>query len=220
LTRFEPFGHLRGQVRHTPATFACRGGDDAVDTCFVDQGIAALLGASVGVAGTILASAIAGWSTRQQVRAQARAEHAHWRRQMRRDAYGAFLAPASEARTALKMAGRAFVGERDAVEIDHRLRQAHDQLALAQAAWANLAVEGPEPVEQSARSVYTTLQSMQTTLLALRDSPTDAPDRNAGFLERHAVEAGRLSERIGEFAAAARTALDDVEGQGFLPPAG
>ncbi|MGY0061476.1 hypothetical protein ACWY4P_33895 [Streptomyces sp. LZ34] len=173
----------------------------------MDQGIAALLGASIGVAGTVIASAITGWSTRQQVRAQARAEHAHWRRQTRRDAYSAFLAPASESQNALKMAGRAFIGERDREEIDRRLQQAHDQLALALAAWANLAVEGPETVEQAARGVYTTLRSTQTTLLALRDTPANAPDGNASFMERHAVEVGRLSERLSEFAAAARAAL-------------
>ncbi|WP_030609123.1 hypothetical protein [Streptomyces sclerotialus] len=178
----------------------------------MDQGTAALLGASVGVAGTVLASAITGWSTRQQVRAQAKAEHAHWRRQVRRDAYGAFLAPASEARNALKIAGRAFVGDRDLEEIDRNLQRAHDQLALAQGAWAVLAIEGPEEVEQAARSVYTTLRSMQTTLLALYDAPTGTPDGNARFLERHAVEVGRLSERMSEFAAVAREALDDVEG--------
>ncbi|MFI0727636.1 hypothetical protein ACH4S9_01235 [Streptomyces sp. NPDC021225] len=182
----------------------------------MDQGIAALLGASIGVTGTVLASAITGWSTRQQVRAQARAEHAHWRRQVRRDAYSAFLAPASESQNALKIAGRAFVGERDTEEIDRRLQQAVGQLALARAAWANLAVEGPEAVEQAARSVYTTLRSTETTLLALRDSPENTTDGNARFLERHAVEVGRLSERLSEFTAAARAALDDVEGLDVL----
>ncbi|TWF87258.1 hypothetical protein FHX78_114262 [Streptomyces capillispiralis] len=164
----------------------------------------------MGVAGTVLASAITGWSTRQQVQAQARAEHAHWRRQVRRDAYGAFLSPASESQKALKMAGRAFIGERDTEEVDRRLQQAQDQLALAQAAWANLAVEGPDAVERAARSVYTTLKSMHTTLLALRDTPPDAPDGNVRFVERHAVEVARLSERIGEFTVAARSALDDI----------
>lgn len=177
----------------------------------MDQGLAALLGATVGVAGTVLASAITGWSARQQVQAQARAEHAHWRRQMRRDAYSAFLAPASECRHALKMAGRAFVGEPDTEEIDRRLQDAQGQLALAQAAWANLAVEGPEAVEQAARSVYTKLKSMQTTLLALRDSPEEAPESDSLLFERHAFEVARLSERVGEFTAAARSALDEIE---------
>ncbi|MER6623898.1 hypothetical protein [Streptomyces sp. NPDC000931] len=176
----------------------------------MDQGLAALLGATVGVAGTVLASAITGWSARQQVQAQARAEHAHWRRQVRRDAYSAFLAPASEAQHALKMAGRAFMGEEDVEEVDRRLQHAQGQLALAQAAWANLAVEGPETVEQASRNVYTTLRSMQTTLLAMRDSPDNGPNGDVPFVERHAVEVGRLSERIGEFTAAARSALDDI----------
>ena len=81
---------------------------------------------------------------------------------------------------------------------------------LAQAAWANLAVEGPATVDQAARSVYTALKSTQNTLLAFRDSPPNAPDSNVLFVERHAVEVARLSERVGEFTAAARSALDDV----------
>lgn len=109
------------------------------------------------------------------------------------------------------------MGERDTEEIDRRLQQADDQLALARAAWANLAVEGPETVEQAARSVYTTLRSTQTTLLALHDAPANTPDGNARFLERHAVEVGRLSERLSEFTAAARAALDDTEGLDVLP---
>lgn len=120
----------------------------------------------VGVLGTVAASVITGWSTRQHGEAQARAEHAQWRRQVRRDAYGAFLAAASESRNALKTAHHAFVGEGepDMGAIDRRLQHARDQLNVAQAAWATLAVEGPETVEQAARSIYTTLRSMETTL--------------------------------------------------------
>ncbi|GAA3908162.1 hypothetical protein GCM10023084_70460 [Streptomyces lacrimifluminis] len=177
----------------------------------MDQGLAAVLGATVGVLGTVSASAISGWSARQQVQSQAKIEHAQWRRQTRRDAYSAFLAPANEARTTLKIAARALIGDNpDLPEADRRLQVAQEQLAVVQAAWAGLAVEGPEPVEQAAHSVRTGLHSMRTTLLAWRDS-MGAPDLNVTFVERHAVEATRISERIGRFTAAARTALDDTE---------
>ncbi|MCX4585225.1 hypothetical protein [Streptomyces sp. NBC_01481] len=177
----------------------------------MDQGLAVLLGATVGVLGTISASAISGWSTRQQVQSQAKVEHAQWRRQARRDAYSAFLAPANEARSALKITARALIGDSpDMTEADRRLRVAQEQLDVVQAAWASLAVEGPEPVEQAARSVHTGLHSMRTTLLAWRDS-AGAPDRNVSFVERHAVEVTRVSERIGRFTAAARAALDDTD---------
>jgi len=177
----------------------------------MDQGLAAVLGATVGVLGTISASAISSWTSRQQVHHQAKVDHAQWRRQARRDAYSAFLAPASEARNALKTAARALVGDSpDLAEADRRLQVAHEQMVVVQAAWASLAVEGPEPVERAAHSVHTGLHSMRTTLLAWRDS-VGAPDLNVKFVERHAVELTRVSERINTFTAAAQTALGDEE---------
>ncbi|MFS8199398.1 hypothetical protein ACLVWQ_11995 [Streptomyces sp. CWNU-52B] len=177
----------------------------------MDQGLAALLGASVGVLGTVAASAISSGSIRRQLEGQAKVEHAQWRRQLRRDAYSAFLAPANESRSALKTAARALVGDApDLAEADRRLRIAQDQLVLVQVAWAGLAVEGPESVEQAAHSVHLGLHSMHTTLLAWRDS-SGAPDRNVDFVERHAVEVTMVSERFGSFTSVARSALDDTD---------
>lgn len=177
----------------------------------MDQGLAALLGATVGVVGTVAASAISSGATRRQLEGQAKVEHSHWRRQLRREAYSAFLAPANESRTALKMAARALVGDApDMAEADRQLRIGQDQLALVQATWAGLAIEGPESVEQAAHSVHLGLHSMHTTLLAWRDS-SGAPDRNVNFVERHAVEVTMVSERLSSFTSAARTALDDTD---------
>lgn len=141
---------------------------------------------------------------------QARVEHSQWRRQLRRDAYSAFLAPANEARSALKMAARALIDVPNLDEAGQRLQTAQDQLVLVQAAWASLAIEGPESVEQAAHSVHLGLHSMHTTLLAWRDS-SGAPDRNVNFVERHAVEVTLVSERLGGFTSAARAALDDTD---------
>ncbi|WP_149823989.1 hypothetical protein [Streptomyces tailanensis] len=177
----------------------------------MDQGLAALLGATVGVLGTVAASAISSGATRRQLEGQAKVEHSQWRRQLRRDAYSAFLAPANESRSVLKMAARALVGDApDVAEADRRLQIAQDQLVRVQAAWAALAVEGPDSVEQAAHSVHLGLHSMHTTLLAWRDS-SGAPDRNVNFVERHAVEVTMVSERLGSFASAARAALDDAD---------
>ncbi|MFI7103524.1 hypothetical protein ACIBK8_29735 [Streptomyces sp. NPDC050161] len=176
----------------------------------MDQGIAALLGATLGVLGTVLASTVNNWSNRQQVQAQLQAEKAQWHRQTRRDAYSAFLAPAGEAQTALQAAGRAFVGTRDTPEIERRLRAAEDQLQNARATCAHVAIEGPETVERAARRVYTSLRSMQTNLMALADSPESTTHRNVGFLEHHAVEVAELSDRIREFTAVARDALSET----------
>ncbi|MFJ9147079.1 hypothetical protein ACIRP7_03200 [Streptomyces sp. NPDC102270] len=177
----------------------------------MDQGLAALLGATVGVIGTVAASAMSSGATRRQLEGQAKVEHAQWRRHLRRDAYSAFLAPANESRSALKMAGRALIGDAsDVAEADRRLQIAQDQLVLVQAAWASLAVEGPDSVEQAAHSVHVGLHSMHTTLLAWRDS-LGAPDLNVNFVERHAVEVTMVSERLGSFTSAARAALDDTD---------
>lgn len=176
----------------------------------MDQGIAALLGATLGVLGTVLASTVTSWSNRQQVQAQIQSEKAQWHRQTRRDAYSAFLAPASEAQTALKAAGRAFVGTRDTPEVERRLREAEDQLQNARTACAHVAIEGPETVERAARRVYTSLRSMQANLLALADSPENTTHRNASFLEHHAIEVAALSERTREFTAVAREALTET----------
>ncbi|MCL8015915.1 hypothetical protein [Streptomyces sp. AS02] len=174
----------------------------------MDQGIAALLGATVGVLGTVSASAMSGWSSRQQIRAQATVDHAQWRRQARRDAYSAFLAPAHETRNALKRAARALIDGAEVEEAHRQLQAAHDTLGQAQAAWSALAVEGPDSVEQAANSVKTALHSMHTTLLAWCDSP--AHPHNVKFVERHAVEVTSVSERITGFTTAARAALDEA----------
>ncbi|MEE1829489.1 hypothetical protein [Streptomyces sp. SP17KL33] len=161
----------------------------------MDQGIAALLGAAVGVLGTVSASAISGWSSRQQIRTQSIVDHAQWRRQARRDAYSAFLAPAHETRNSLKRAARALIDDADVEVAHHQLQAAHDSLGEVQGAWAALAIEGPESVEQAANGVKTALHSMHTTLLAWRDSP-EYP-QNVKFVERHAVEVTLVAERIG-----------------------
>ncbi|WP_143166580.1 hypothetical protein [Streptomyces atratus] len=147
--------------------------------------------------------------SRRQVQGQAEVEHSQWRRQLRRDAYSAFLAPANESRTALKMAARALTGDvSDVAEADRRLQVAQERLALVQATCTSLAVEGPASVEQAAHSVHLGLHSMHTTLLAWRDS-LGAPDHNVKFVERHAVEVTMVSERLGSFTSVARAALDD-----------
>ncbi len=164
----------------------------------------------MGVVGTVSASAVSGWSSRRQVGVQARVDHAHWRRQARRDAYSAFLAPANETRNALKQAARALIGDVEVEAADRHLHEAHSALGAVQATWAALAVEGPEPVEQAANAVKTALHSMHTTLLAWRDHAEGAPDHNVGFVERHAVEVTKVSERIGAFTTTARAALDET----------
>lgn len=58
---------------------------------FMDQGVAAMLGAIVGVGGATVTAAATAWGLRWQSRAQARTAHLQWQRQARREAYLGFL---------------------------------------------------------------------------------------------------------------------------------
>lgn len=57
----------------------------------MDQGVAAVLGAVVGVGGATVTAVATAWGLRWQSRAQTRAAHAQWQRQARREAYLGFL---------------------------------------------------------------------------------------------------------------------------------
>lgn len=57
----------------------------------MDQGWAALVAGGFGLLGAVIGGAAAVLGARQQVRAQATAEHQHWSRQMRREAYESFI---------------------------------------------------------------------------------------------------------------------------------
>ncbi|GAA2582768.1 hypothetical protein [Streptomyces tubercidicus] len=58
----------------------------------MDEGIAALVGAAVGAAATTIGAELAFGGAIRQARIQARAEHAQWRRQVRREAFLVFHA--------------------------------------------------------------------------------------------------------------------------------
>ncbi|UZJ30371.1 hypothetical protein [Streptomyces endophytica] len=58
----------------------------------MDEGIAALVGAAVGAAATTVGAGLAFGTAVRQARIQARAEHAQWRRQVRREAFLVFHA--------------------------------------------------------------------------------------------------------------------------------
>jgi hypothetical protein len=67
----------------------------------MDAGLAALLGAGIGVAGTAATAGVAAWATRWQVRMQVQAERDQWRRQARRDAYTNLLRSVTAVRSAV-----------------------------------------------------------------------------------------------------------------------
>ncbi|MFD8636809.1 hypothetical protein [Streptomyces sp. NPDC059533] len=151
--------------------------------------MAAVVGAAVGVAGTTLAAAVAGMSAQRQVRA----EHRHWRRQLRRDAYSAFTAKADEVYKMLKDVDAELI--RPNADLDRardRVAQVramlHDGLAEAQ---ATVEIEGPEKLarlaEELSRSLSACIAAVHSATLGQSlGSPVPESQRIRRFLD-HAV---------------------------------
>ncbi|MET8832271.1 hypothetical protein ABZX40_41390 [Streptomyces sp. NPDC004610] len=130
----------------------------------MDAGTSAVLGAVVGVVGTALAAAIAGLAGQRQVRA----EHRHWRRQLRRDAYAAFTARADEVVEALRRIEAEYgtpghdLGDlRDA--LDDVRRVIRTELGDAQ---TTVELEGPEELARMAGEVTKSLSASVAAIQA------------------------------------------------------
>lgn len=168
--------------------------------------MAAVVGAAVGVVGTTLAAATAGISAQRQVRA----DHRHWRRQLRRDAYSAFTAKADEVHKLLRdidaeltKPGADLDSAREHVA---RARAAlHDGLAGAQ---ATVEIEGPEKLARMAEELSRSLSACVANIHAatLGESPT-GPDavRNSQRIRRFLNHA---SSKRNQFVEHARKTID------------
>ncbi|MEV5164020.1 hypothetical protein [Streptomyces werraensis] len=114
----------------------------------MDQGIAGLLGAAiggaVGVVGTMGAA-------RLTSREQRRAQHDQWRRQVRRDAYSAFILEVRRASEAGKMASHVFLtqGPDAPAKIEDFYQAAHKVQQLA----TLVSLEGPEAIADASTSL-------------------------------------------------------------------
>ncbi|WP_326581804.1 hypothetical protein OIE69_44200 (plasmid) [Actinacidiphila glaucinigra] len=111
----------------------------------MDQGIAALAGASIGIIGTLIAAHLSG-----------RQQRAQWRRQVRRDAYGAFISRYDAAVRAGQAAELAIREDRLDTGIDQnfaeKVREARDALVAVQ-------LEGPEGIAIRAESAMSDLDT-------------------------------------------------------------
>ncbi|WP_328930097.1 hypothetical protein OG429_39745 [Streptomyces sp. NBC_00190] len=140
----------------------------------MDSGVAAVVGAAVGVVGTTLAAAVAGLSAQRQIRA----EHRHWRRQLRRDAYSAFTAKADELHKALKEINAELItpgADLDALRASVAGARAslHGGLADAQ---ATVEIEGPEKLarvaEELSRSLSACIAAISAATLGQGGGPS------------------------------------------------
>ncbi len=172
----------------------------------MDAGVAAVLGAAVGVVGTTLAAAVAGIAAQRQTRA----EHRQWRRQLRRDAYAAFTAKADEAQRLLKSIDRELIrpgNDLDAIRAEtDRLREILDgSLAEAQAI---VEIEGPEELahaaEELARSLSACVADIQAHTIG-RSSGTPVTQSESQQIRRYT---DHMSAKRGQFVDRARKAID------------
>ncbi|MEW1793468.1 hypothetical protein [Streptomyces niveus] len=172
----------------------------------MDPGIAAVFGAAVGVVGSTLAAAVAGFSAQRQVRS----EHTHWRRQLRRDAYTAFIAKADEVHRLLAGIEAELISPevhfelvRD--EIDRVKATLQEDLAAAQ---ATVEIEGPEKLARTAeeltRSLSACIAAMRARTIG-RESGNPISQLDAQRVRRFLNHALTKRKR---FVEQARTAID------------
>ncbi|GGY16036.1 hypothetical protein [Streptomyces djakartensis] len=156
--------------------------------------------------GTTLAAIIAGVAGQRQVRA----EHRHWRRQLRRDAYAAFTVKADEAYEALRgvevelaRPGHDLDGLRSALDETRRLLRG--DLVDVQTA---VELEGPEALARMAGELTKSLSACAAAIHARllgRDS-NDALEANESHRIRRFLN--HASNKREQFVSHARRAID------------
>ncbi|MFB7410971.1 hypothetical protein ACFCZ2_27700 [Streptomyces sp. NPDC056202] len=158
--------------------------------------IAAVLGAAVGAGGAIVSASITS-------RKQALSQHAQWRREVRREAYTAFLSHSfKEQRVHEEVLeagrdGRTSVAEADSA----RYRETYNARLQAMAL---VALEGPERAAAGAKVVFFRQVAARSTL-------SNWLARGAPWPDQAVTSAmNGLDEAIGSFMGLARLTLDKV----------
>lgn len=136
----------------------------------MDQGIAALLGALVGVGGSALASFLSG-------RHQAAAERAHWRRQSRRDAYAAFIEAVERFYDEIEQARTLLIQVRpDTEAASAHITQAKTHADELDRKTSLILLEGPDEVASAAESINECAEAWIRSLAIWRQQQADGLD--------------------------------------------
>lgn len=168
----------------------------------VDQGLAAVLGASVGVIGTLGTACLTYLATRQQ----GRVEHGHWLREQRQRAYEEFLITYDRfagAATALEDAlleGRA-EGLQD---LTAALKESLDTFATAR---SRVAVTGPAAASKSAGKIATLLREVVSALKAWQDDLPSEGDASEKSTRLHELQS-RVQYAYRDFIRDVRSVLE------------
>jgi hypothetical protein len=170
-------------------------------TVTIVAAVAGLLGAGIGAGGAIASAALT-------TRAQARVQHAHWRRQLRRDAYARFLA------LALDWHRHADKLEIDVTwQLDSRedaigrldLLIGHDRDAFSDAG-SVVDLEGPPEVTEAAEAVREAQKEWMSALVDVLEGADTFPLRDQWPQEISQKEAA-AQQAIRNFRAVARRTL-------------
>lgn len=190
--------------------------------------IAGVVGAAVGAAGAVTASAVTG-------RAQSRGQHAHWRRDVRRTAYAAYLNAARDAHEKIANLDTAMsVDVAQNVPAETSFLRFGELVPAAQAALEQVhrhqlivELEGPPPVVAACLEVTLALHTWfavgldrwQPTIMdqvlstIRRDRSLFTPPSSSDFPSDHLDQAHYVSKRIESFTLICRGVLDDETDQ-------
>lgn len=176
----------------------------------MDQGVAAVLGGLVGVGGATATAVIAAWGLRWQTRAQTHASHHHWRRQVRRDAYLAFLAAGRQVSRGCAQLKAAMHSDAAVPLAEHAAAVSEAKAQLIEASQV-VELEGPERlvevvVEAFGRASELEEMARRFAAAAQDDDFTIGPDQ-----QRFEVAHDALAVSLQRFRRLARDVLEDLE---------
>ncbi|MET8185543.1 MULTISPECIES: hypothetical protein [unclassified Streptomyces] len=173
---------------------------DAGDVALVGA-VAAVLGAAVGAGGAVGAAFFAG-------RHQSKSQNEHWRRQVRRDAYVAFMTSASNVISGLVDARQHFVtGQPPSDALREAVQRTDSALTASQQAGAVLVLEGPSNVAKTGAGLLRALHWWRKVLNGATDPDSQDP---SDVQLRAAYEAA--VRKMGEFSVEAADAVQQLGG--------
>ncbi|MFF2653929.1 hypothetical protein [Streptomyces sp. NPDC058045] len=174
----------------------------------MDQGIAAVLGAAVGVLGTLGTAVATYGAASKQARDQARATHVQRLRDERREAYLSFLEGVAHVEKALRMIEPMIVGDDPAGISQAALNDAIDHLQAAETAYTfhyrKVQLAGPVKVVESALQVWQAVALFYTAMR--RNATAPLSQENA---RRILTSATKVAALDAEFLVQARGVLEE-----------
>ena len=135
----------------------------------VDQGVAAILGAGVGVVGTLGTAVLTYLAARQQNRDQGSIEHDRWLRDQRQAAYAGLLAGYEELSACALRLEEALAARADKERLDSLVAELAAKTTTFDHARVRISVAGPKSASTAAGQVNVGFRRVHAALLKLRE---------------------------------------------------